>query len=150
MTIRDKKDYILGSQYIPMIPLLQGGRFLLSILVWVELQKPEALTNRGLMGVRWAKLLHVSKMYNNGKEDGNYRDYRDYVGVIWGIYWGIWVIWGEWKRKWKLLYCCWQRLCPPPESRDCIRGLRGSRHLAVQHKPCYACISVFVYIVLLK
>ena len=26
--------------------------------------------------------------WDNGKENGNYRDYRVYIGVILGIYWG--------------------------------------------------------------
>ena len=25
--------------------------------------------------------------WDNGKENGNYRDYRDYIGVMLGIYW---------------------------------------------------------------
>ena len=32
--------------------------------------------------------LQAIHFWDNGKENGNYRDYRDYVGYILGLYWG--------------------------------------------------------------
>ena len=41
----------------------------------------------------------VLLVWDNGKENGNYRDYRGYIGVMWGLYrdYRVYTVWGVYK-----------------------------------------------------